>query len=43
MSPTVSTDALMLSLMIDSLEGRDVATANITGAYLHADMDEFVL
>jgi Reverse transcriptase (RNA-dependent DNA polymerase) len=43
MSPTVSTDALMLSLMIDSLEGRDVATADITGAYLHAKMEEFVL
>jgi Reverse transcriptase (RNA-dependent DNA polymerase) len=42
-SPTVSTDALMVSLMIDSLEQRDVATADVTGAYLNADMDEFVL
>jgi hypothetical protein len=29
--------------MIDSLEGRDVATADITGAYLHAEMDELLL
>jgi hypothetical protein len=42
-SPTVSTDALMISLMIDALEQRDVATADVAGAYLHADMDEFVL
>ena len=42
-SPTVSTDALMLSLMVDANERRDVATADVVGAYLHADMDEFVL
>jgi hypothetical protein len=32
-SLTVSTDALMISLMIDSFERRDVATADIAGAY----------
>ena len=42
-SPTVSTDALMISLMIDAKERRDVATADVKGAYLHADMEEFVL
>jgi hypothetical protein len=42
-SPTVSTDALMLSLMIDALEHRDVATADVVGAYLLADMDDFTL
>jgi len=42
-SPTVSTDALMLSLMIDAYEGRDVATADVVGAYLMADLDEFTL
>jgi hypothetical protein len=42
-SPTVSTDGLMVSLVTDSLEQRDVATADVTGAYLNADMDEFVL
>jgi hypothetical protein len=42
-SPTVSTDALMISLMIDTKERRDVATADVEGAYLHADMEDFVL
>jgi len=42
-SPTMSTDALMLSIIIDAFENRDVATANIEGAYLHADMEDFVL
>ena len=42
-SPTVSTDALMLSLMIDAKEKRDVATADVAGAYLKADMDDFVI
>jgi hypothetical protein len=35
-SPTVSTDALMLSHIIVAKEGRDVATADVEGAYLHA-------
>jgi hypothetical protein len=42
-SPTVSTDALMLSLMVDAKERREVATADVVGAYLLADMDEYVL
>jgi hypothetical protein len=43
-SPTVSTDALMLSLIIDAFERREVvATANVAGAYLHAKMDDFTL
>ena len=42
-SPTVSVDALMMSLMIDAKEGRDVATADVAGAYLKADMDDFVV
>jgi hypothetical protein len=43
-SPTVSTDALMISLMtIDAKERRDVAMAEVEGGYLHADMEEFVL
>jgi len=33
----------VISLMIDAKERRDVATADIEGAYLHADMEEFVL
>jgi len=42
-SPTVSTDALMLSLMIDAFEHRDMATADVVGAYMNAEMLDFVL
>ncbi|KAI2512761.1 Reverse transcriptase (RNA-dependent DNA polymerase) [Fragilaria crotonensis] len=42
-SPTVSTDALMLSIMIDAKEARDVATADVVAAYLKAFMDDFVI
>jgi len=42
-SPTVSTDALMISLMIDAKERRDVATADVKGADSHTDMEDFVL
>ena len=33
----------MISLMIDAKERRDVAMADGEGAYLHADMKDFVL
>ena len=36
-SPTVSTQALMISCMIDAKENRDVATADIPGAFLQTD------
>ena len=39
-SPTVSTEALFLTLMIDANEHRDVATADVPGAFLHSDMDD---
>ena len=42
-SPTVSTDALVPSIMVDAYEGRDVATADVVEAYLKAYMDEFVV
>ena len=42
-SPTVSIEALMISLAIDAKENRHVATADVEGAYLHADMDEIVI
>ena len=42
-SPTVSSDAIMLTLMVDAMEGRDVATADVAGAYLNAEMDDYVL
>ena len=41
-SPTVATHALMETCLIDAIEGRYVATANIPGAFLQADMDEDV-
>jgi hypothetical protein len=37
---TVSSEALLLSLLIDAHEGRDVATADVVGAYLRAYMDD---
>ena len=42
-SPTVSTEALLITAAIDAAEERFVATCDITGAFLKADMDEFVL
>ena len=42
-SPTIATDALMLSMIVEAYEGRDVATADIAGAYLKAYMKDFVL
>ena len=42
-SPAVSLESLVLSLMIDSYEGRDVATADVAGAFLKGDMPDFVL
>ena len=40
LSPTVSTEGLMLSCMIDAMEGREVATADIPGAFLQTDYDK---
>jgi hypothetical protein len=41
-SPTVSLEALMLSCVIDAREGRDVATADIPGAFMQTKMDQTV-
>jgi hypothetical protein len=41
-SPTVSTEALLISCAIDATEQRKVITADISGAFLQADIDEFV-
>jgi hypothetical protein len=42
--PTVSSDTLLLSILIDAHEGQDVATADVFGAYLRAYMDdEFIV
>ena len=42
-SPTASSDAIILTLIINAMENRDMATANVAGAYLNADMDDYVL
>jgi len=41
-SPTVAIEALMLLCVIDIKEYRDVATVDIPGAFMQADMDEKV-
>ena len=39
-SPTVSIEALITTLIISGYEGRDVASFDVPGAYLHATMPE---
>jgi hypothetical protein len=41
-SPTVSLESLLLTCVIDAMERRYAATADIPGAFMHADMDELV-
>ena len=41
-SPTVSIEAILFSCMIDAMEGRDVATLDIPGAFMQAMIDEEV-
>ena len=41
-SPTVDTEAVLITCYIDSMEGRDVAIADAPGAFLSADMDKDV-
>ena len=42
-SPTTSLDSLLITLLIDAWEKRDVATADVVGAYLNAYMEDFVI
>ena len=42
-SPAVATDALLLTILVDAKEDRDVGIADVAGAYLKALMDDFVL
>ena len=39
-SPTVNLHALMLSCVIDAIEGRYVATSDVPGAFLQTEMPE---
>jgi hypothetical protein len=41
-SPTVAIESIMLSATIDAMEECDVATVDITGAFMQADIDEVV-
>jgi hypothetical protein len=41
-SPTVAIESVLLTCAIDALERRDVATVDIPGAFMQADMDEVV-
>ena len=41
-SPTVTTEAVFLTSVIDALEKRKVATVDVPGAFMQADMDELV-
>jgi hypothetical protein len=41
-SPTVSIESVMISTVIDAKERRDVATIDIPGAFMQADMDDVV-
>ena len=39
-SPTVSTEGIILLCMIDAMEFREVATVDISGAFLKTDYDK---
>ena len=41
-APTVSTEAVFLTAVIDALENREVAVLDIPGAFMQADIDELV-
>ena len=41
-SPTVATESVMLTAVVDAHEGRDVAIMDIPGAFLHTMMDDLV-
>jgi hypothetical protein len=41
-SPTVAIKSVLLSCVIDAMEGRDVATIDIPRAFMQADMEDVV-
>ena len=41
-SPTVAIESVMLTSIVDAMEGRDVATVDIRGVFMQADIDEVV-
>ena len=42
-SPTATPESVLLTALIDAVEDRHVVVADVTGAYLNANMDNFVL
>ena len=42
-SPTCKTESIFITAVIDAVEGRDVATVDIPGAFMQADIDEVVI
>jgi hypothetical protein len=42
-SPTIATEAVFLTAVIDAYERRDAAIVDVPGAFMQADMDELVL
>jgi hypothetical protein len=42
LAPTVAIESVMLSAIIDAMEEWDVATVDIPGAFMQADIDEMV-
>ena len=42
-SPTATLESVLLTALVDAVEDRHVVVADVTGAYLNADMDDFVL
>ena len=42
-SPTMQLESLMITLLIDAYEGRGVATVDMVGAYLMADMNDTII
>ena len=42
-SPTLQLENLILSLLVDAHKGRDVATADVVGTYLLADMEDLLV
>ena len=42
-SPTIQLKSLIMSLLIDAKEGRDVAISDVVGAYLLAEMKDHVM
>ena len=41
-SPTITTEALFITCLVDAIENRYVATCDIPGAFMHSDIDEQV-